>query len=50
MQVAARVETSKEREETEGMVEEERKHQVEVSKSEHFFFLPVLPPHLSIRL
>ena len=31
MQVAARVETGKEREETEGMVEEERKHQVEVS-------------------
>jgi cullin 3 len=31
MQVAAaRVETAKEREETDGMVEEERKHQIEV--------------------
>lgn len=31
MQVAARVESVKEREETEVMVEEERKHQIEVS-------------------
>lgn len=33
MQVAARVEGTKEREETEGMVEEERKHQIEVHQN-----------------
>jgi hypothetical protein len=31
MQVVSRVETGKEREETQGMVDEERKHVVEVS-------------------
>lgn len=32
MQVVAKVETAKEREETEGMVDEERRHQVEVGQ------------------
>lgn len=40
MQVAARVESAKEKEETEGMVQEERKHQIEVS---HEVFLAAIP-------
>lgn len=36
MQVVAKVESAKEREATEGMVDEERRHQVEVSRPRSF--------------